>query len=130
MRKFIIISPVFIFICLFFISCSQRDAPSPVISATNEIYVSKVRAGDFSPGQLEAHYLKHGYQFDNITQEQYLESARALLNAKPGKDVLLKKRSNGDILRYKVSTGEFAVMTSEGRIRSYFKTDYRYWMRQ
>lgn len=129
MYKFVV-SSFFIFTCLVFISCSQHEASSPVISATNEIYVSKVKAGDFLPGQLEAHYLKHGYQFGNITQEQYLESARLLLNAKPGKDVLLKKRSNGDILRYKVNTGEFAVMTSEGRIRTYFKTDYRYWMRQ
>ena len=128
MRKFIPI--FFIFLCLFFISCSQRDVSSPDTSATDEIYISKVQAGDFAPGQLEAHYLKHGYQFGNITQEQYLEGARALLNTKPDKDVLLKKRSNGDILRYKASSGEFAVMTNEGRIRTYFKTDYRYWMRQ
>ena len=127
MRKFIFLFPLLIFTCLFSISCSGS---SSVNSSTNENYVFKVQAGDFSPGQLEAHYLKHGYQFGNITQEQYLESARALLNSKPGKDVLLKRRSNGDILRYKVSTGEFAVMTNEGRIRSYFKTDYHYWMRQ
>ncbi len=35
-----------------------------------------VKADDFAPGQLEAHYLKHGDQFGQITQEQYLQGRR------------------------------------------------------
>lgn len=89
-----------------------------------------VKAGDFAPGQLEAHYLKHGYQFGDITQEQYLQDARVLLNAVPGEDILEKIRPNGDVEHFKVSTGEFAVMTKRGRIRTYFKTSYGYWNRQ
>jgi len=89
-----------------------------------------VRAGNFAPGQLEAHYLKHADQFGSITQEQYLKGARALLDAVVGGDVLEKIRSNGDIKHFRVSTGEFAVMTKRGRIRTYFKTDYGYWLRQ
>jgi pyocin large subunit-like protein len=88
-----------------------------------------VRAGDFAPGQLEAHYLKHGYQFGQITQDQYLQGAQALLDAAAGGDVLEKIRPNGDIEHFRVSTGEFAVMTERGRIRTYFKTDYGYWLR-
>ena len=68
--------------------------------------------------------------FGDIAQEQYLENARALLNAVPGEDLLEKTRSNGDILHYRISTGEFAVMTAQGRIRTYFKADYKYWMKQ
>ena len=90
----------------------------------------QVKAGDFAPGQLEAHYLKHGYQFGQITQEQYLQEAQALLDAAVGGDVLEKIRPNGDVEHFRVSTGEFAVMTKSGRIRTYFKTDYGYWMRQ
>ena len=89
-----------------------------------------IQAGNFAPGQLEAHYLKHGYQLGLHTQEQYLQGARELLNASPGEDVLEKIRPNGDVERYWVSSGEFAVMTQSGRIRTYFKTDYSYWMRQ
>ena len=89
-----------------------------------------VKAGDFAPGQLEAHFLKHGYQFGEITQEQYLQGAQALLDAPEGGDVLEKIRPNGDVEHFKVSTGEFAVMTQRGRIRTYFKTDYGYWIRQ
>ena len=88
------------------------------------------RPGNFAPGQLEAHYLKHGYQFGFNSQEQYLQAARALLDEPPGKDVFEKIRFNGDVEHYRVSSGEFAVMTKNGRIRTYFKTDYAYWVRQ
>ena len=119
-----------IFLSIFTPSCSQRDTSPPSISEFNTSYVVNVKAGDFAPGQLQAHYLKHGYQFGNITQEQYLDNARELLNAPLGTGILEKTRSNGDILRYRVSTGEFVAMARDGRIRTYFKTDYQYWMGQ
>ncbi|MGA2775775.1 MAG: hypothetical protein ABSE81_06945 [Candidatus Omnitrophota bacterium] len=119
-----------IFLSILALSCSQRDTSSPPILESNISYATNVRAGDFAPGQLQAHYLKHGYQFGNITQVQYLENARELLNASAGNDILEKTRSDGDILHYRVSTGEFAVMARDGRIKTYFKADYQYWMRQ
>ena len=116
-----------IFSAAIFPSCSpQNDTAAPAVSRQT-VYV---RAGDFAPGQLEAHYAKHGCQFGSITQEQYLQQARELLDAPAGKDVLEKIRDDGDILHYRPSTGEFAIMTGRGRIRTYFKADYRYWMRQ
>ena len=119
-----------VFISFFTAACSPSNAPVSSIPQTDTTYVAGVPAGDFAPGELEAHYLKHGDQFGGITQEQYLDNARALLNTPPDNDVLGKSRSNGDILRYRVSSGEFAVMTAGGRIRTYFKTDYRYWSKQ
>lgn len=119
-----------IFLCIFALSCSQRDTSALSIPESNTSYASNIKAGDFAQGQLEAHYLKHGYQFGNITQGQYLENARELLNAPVDNNILEKTRPNGDILHYRVSTGEFAVMTRDGRIRTYFKTDYQYWIRQ
>ena len=88
-----------------------------------------VRAGEFAPGELEIHYSKHGYQFGEITQEQYLQDAQALLNAVPGDDVFEKVRPNGDVEHFRASTGEFAVMTKWGRIRTYYKASYGYWLR-
>ena len=87
-----------------------------------------VRAGDFAPGQLEEHYLKHGYQLGVINQEQYLHNAQTLLDAPAGADVLEKIRPNGDVEHFRVSTGEFAVMTKRGRIRTYYKSNYGYWI--
>jgi len=87
-----------------------------------------IKAGNFAPGQLEEHYLKHGYQLGRITQEQYLYNAQALLDAPAGEDVLEKIRPNGDVEHFRVSTGEFAVMTKRGRIRTYYKSNYGYWI--
>lgn len=115
-------------LCCCAISCSPSDTTSQ--TASDQAYVPSVWAKDFAPGQLESHYLKHRYEFGDITIEDYLNGARALLNARPGRDVLEKRRDNGDFLRYRYSTGEFAVMTKGGRIRTYFKTNYRYWQRQ
>jgi pyocin large subunit-like protein len=112
------------------LSCSNQPTAPSAVSETNTGSTTNVKAGDFAPGELEAHYAKHGAQFGDITKEQYLENARALLNAASGQDVLEKTRSNGDVLHYRISTTEFAVMTREGRIRTYFKADYKYWMRQ
>ena len=86
------------------------------------------KPGDFAPGQLEAHYLKHGDQFGHITQEQYLQDGPGAFRCFTEGDVLEKIRHNGDVEHFRVSTGEFAVMTKRGRIRTYFKTDYGYWM--
>jgi pyocin large subunit-like protein len=117
-------------VCLFAVSCSKEEASTSVPAQTYTGYSSSVTAGDFAPGQLQAHYQKHGYQFGNITQEQYLQGARELLDAPVGNEVLEKRRSNGDILRYRPSTAEFAVKATDGRIRTYFKADYQYWLRQ
>ena len=112
------------------ISCSQQDVVSPPAFQAASGHSVSATAKDFAPGQLEAHYQKHGYQFGSITIDQYLDQARGLLNTPAGDDVLEKIRPDGDVLRYRNSTGEFAVMTPRGRIRTYFKTDMRYWMRQ
>lgn len=111
-------------------SCSQQETAVPLDSESSTIQIRGVWAKDFAPGQLESHYLKHRYEFGDITKEEYLNNARILLNSSPGKDILEKQRDNGDILRYRISTGEFAVMANDGRIRTYFKTNYRYWLRQ
>ncbi len=117
---------VFRILFFIFISVSLPLCYQPDLVAWDSI---GVRATHFAPGQLEEHYLKHGYQFGGITKEQYLQDAQALLDADPGGDVLEKIRDNGDIEHFRVSTGEFAVMTKRGRIRTYFKTDYIYWIR-
>ncbi|MFH1621867.1 MAG: hypothetical protein ABIA97_01955 [Candidatus Omnitrophota bacterium] len=116
-------------IFLIFASCSQKDTSDPRVTGP-AVSINKVWAKDFAPGQLEAHFLKHKTEFGDITQEEYLANAKILLNSALGSDILEKYRDNGDILHYRISTGEFAVMTSAGRIRTYFKADYRYWQKQ
>lgn len=116
--------------CVCAFSCTSKETASPASRQTPQAASPAIEARDFAPGQLEAHYQKHGGQFGDITIDQYLQQARDLLNAPAGEDVQEKTRPDGDILHYRISTGEFAVMTSRGRIRTYFKTTLRYWMRQ
>ena len=117
--------------CLWAFACSPSPDTSSTTQETRQVSATGVQARDFAPGQLEAHFAKHGYQFGQITAQEYLARARALLNSPAdNQDVLEKTRANGDILHFRPSTGEFAVMTASGRIRTYFKTDQRYWMRQ
>jgi pyocin large subunit-like protein len=118
----------YIFRYLLFIVISV-GTPFCYLQDTQAAVVESIKAGDFAPGQLEVHYLKHGYQFGQITQEQYLQGAQALLDAAVGGDVLEKIRLNGDVEHFRVSTGELAIMTKRGRIRTYFKADYWYWIR-
>lgn len=117
-------------VSIFSLSYANQNVTQSNISEVYKDYAANVKADDFAPDQLQAHYLKHKDEFGDITQEQYLENARNLLNAPPSSDVLEKTRSNGDILHYRVSTSEFAVMSRDGRIRTYFKAGYKYWMRQ
>lgn len=130
-NKFKIGFIVFVCFSIFIISCSQREDSYSSAINPSITQIRSVLAKDFAPGQLEAHYLKHKDEFGYISQEDYLNGARQLLNSfADNKDILEKIRANGDILRYKVNTGEFAVMTKEGRIRTYFKANYKYWLKQ
>jgi len=124
-------SAIFVLLlCLSFFSSCSSEKQSDYSYSQPKSYALIVQADNFAYGQLEVHYLKHKNEFGAITQEEYLDRARDLLNSVPSKDVLEKIRSDGDILRYRISAREFAVMTRSGRIKTYFKADYRYWLRQ
>lgn len=104
-------------------ACSQQD--SSVAPSTHNVV-----AGDFAPRQLRAHFLKHKEEFDYKTEKEYLNGARRILDSVKTKEILEKIQPDGDILHYNIRTGEFAVMTDQGRIKTYFKANYQYWMRQ
>ncbi|MBF0489629.1 MAG: hypothetical protein HQL15_03290 [Candidatus Omnitrophica bacterium] len=130
LRRSILGLVLLIGISLCAVSCSKQEAPEAVSSQGSAALTHGVKARDFAPGQLQMHFTKHGYQFGAITEEEYLEDARKLLDAPVGTDLLEKVRENGDIEHYRPSTREFAVMTRTGRIRTYFITRPGYWERQ
>lgn len=70
---------------------------------------------------LDSHFEKHAAEFGNITKQQYLKGAQDLVSSKPGGNILTKVRPNGDTIFYNKATNEFAVKTSDGIIRTYFK---------
>ncbi|MBO2531856.1 MAG: hypothetical protein CW342_02990 [Thermoactinomycetaceae bacterium] len=73
---------------------------------------------------MDDHYVKHVIrqkEFGNISKEEYLRRAQELVTSEPGGDILVKRRSNGDRLFYNQRTNEFAVLTEDGIIRTFFK---------
>ena len=77
-----------------------------------------------SENHLHDHYVKHVIrqkEFGNLSKEEYLHRAQELVTSEPGGDILVKRRSNGDRLFYNQRTNEFAVLTEDGIIRTFFK---------
>ncbi len=83
-----------------------------------------------SPKLLEKHLKKHLTEYgDKATEEEYIQRARKLLQQKESDDILVLKRSDGSISKYRKSTNEFVVGTKNGSIRTAFKPKdgYKYW---
>ncbi len=81
---------------------------------------------------FDSHYEKHGAEFGNITQDEYLDLANELINAE-GENILHKtEKEDGDFLYYDTETNEFLVLSTDGYIRTFFKPSagLDYWERQ
>ena len=81
---------------------------------------------------FDSHYEKHGAEFGDITQDEYLDLANELINAE-GENILHKtEKDDGDFLYYDTETNEFLVLSTDGYIRTFFKPSagLDYWERQ
>ena len=78
---------------------------------------------------LNAHVKKHLAEYGNITQEEYIKRAQNLLRRNESDDILVMRRSDGSVAKYRISTNEFVVGTKDGSIRTAFKPKdgYKYW---
>ncbi len=102
---------------------SSEETRYPSIS-TQEERSDDLR--DESPGfasyrKLVQHYEKHGHEFGNISQEEYLRQARSLRDAKAGGDILEFVRADGVVTRYERSRKAFIAFNKDKTIRTYFK---------
>ena len=76
------------------------------------------------------HLEKHKDEFLGVTEKQYLERARELLQKALEAGKLEEiKRSDGSVSRYNFSTNEFVATTEDGNIRTFFKprNGKKYW---
>lgn len=80
---------------------------------------------------FDSHFKKHGDEFGDITAEEYLDKANALIDD-TSEDVLTKSSEDGDMLFFNKETGEFLVLSEDGYIRTFFIPDdgIEYWERQ
>lgn len=90
----------------------------------------KYRDASFeTPKSLEKHVRKHIAEYGDISEEEYISRAQKLLRQSPSDDILVLRRSDGSVAKYRISTNEFVVGTKEGAIRTAFKPQngYDYW---
>ena len=71
--------------------------------------------------QFDGHYEKHGKEFGDITQEEYLKKANDLINN--DSDTILHKTEaeDGDYIFYDTVNNEILFLSTDGYIRTYFK---------
>ena len=94
-----------------------------IIGGTHYVFEKNNRHSDLNfsdQKKLDEHYQKHvvkQQEFGDITKEQYLKGAQEL----PLNSDYSGVRSNGDTLFYNSKTNEFAIVTPDKVIRTYFK---------
>jgi pyocin large subunit-like protein len=73
-------------------------------------------------GSRDDHYLRHGSDFGLTSAEDYERAAREFLNG-PLSTTIQRcvRRGNGDLIRYDSATQAFAVMRSDGTIKTFYK---------
>ena len=77
-------------------------------------------AGFDGPVKLNDHFLRHGALVGAATEAEYQSMADHFLGApKPTDELECTRKSDGDLLRFRVSTQEFGILRSDGVIRTY-----------
>ncbi len=85
-----------------------------------------------SKAQFDEHYQKHGAEFGNISQQEYLRLAQALRDAPVGGKILQHVRADGVITKFDKEHGHFGAYNPDGTIRTFFVPNdgERYFHRQ
>jgi MprA protease rhombosortase-interaction domain-containing protein len=70
--------------------------------------------------QLDEHYLKHGREFGNVSQEQYLRLAQDLRDAPVGGPILEALKPGGIFTRFDRRDSAFGAYNPDRTIRTFF----------
>lgn len=82
-----------------------------------------------SDRSLKTHINKHLKEFDNLSEEEYLQKARDLLNAELSDNIKGFMTQQKTFLKYDVKNNEFVVGNSKGFISTFYKPSrgINYW---
>jgi len=85
-----------------------------------------------SKAQFDEHYAKHGREFGNISQAEYLERAQALRDAPVGGSILQANKPGGVFTKFDRKSNAFGAYNSDRTIRTFFipNDGERYFYRQ
>lgn len=67
----------------------------------------------------ENHFIKHGWQTGHKSVSAYVLATHAFLQD-PAGDIETRQELDGDVIRFRPRTGEFAVMRPDGTARTYY----------
>jgi len=81
---------------------------------------------------FDEHYAKHGREFGNISQQEYLRLAQALRDAPPGGPILEAVKPGGILTRFDKRSHAFGAYNADRTIRTFFipNAGERYFHRQ
>ena len=101
---------------------SSRTGSSTSGSGSSNRSDPRLRAIGFrSQQRLDDHYRKHGREFGNISEREYLALAQDLRDAPLSKRVIETTQKDGTISRFDRSTGAFTAFDRDLTIRTLFK---------
>jgi pyocin large subunit-like protein len=85
-----------------------------------------------SRSTFDEHYQKHGREFGNISQQEYLRLAQTLRDALPGGPILEAAKPGGVITRFDRRSRAFGAYNADRTIRTFFipNDGERYFQRQ
>ena len=85
-----------------------------------------------SRAQFNEHYSKHGREFGNVSQQQYLELAQQLRDAPVGGPILEARKPGGVFTKFDRAHGYFGAYNRDLTIRTFFVPNdgERYFRRQ
>lgn len=79
------------------------------------------RIGFRSSTKLHEHFAKHGGEFGNISEDEYLRRAQALRDAPVSKQVIETTQPGGTLSRFDRSSGSFIAFDTDLTIRTFFR---------
>ena len=86
--------------------------------------MAAIAIGFASPSDRADHFKNHGDDFGAASEFEYERMAVAFLNAPKDAHILQGTRfGNGDIIRFHTVTEAFAVMRSDGIVKTFYKPD-------
>jgi pyocin large subunit-like protein len=111
-------------------SIARRPAPTKLAPRSSDILAPSTRTdprlrriGFRSKQKFDQHFQKHGREFGNITQAQYLAMAQDIRDAPLSKRVIETVQSNGAFSRFDRQTGGFIAFDRDLTLRTFFRPD-------
>ncbi|MBL8979814.1 MAG: hypothetical protein JNM53_15465 [Gemmatimonadetes bacterium] len=112
---------------VWFYNHGRRGSPAPAEPAAPPVVVEAPPApghpeiGFRSRTALTEHFAKHGAEFGQITEGEYLRRAQALRDRPAGGEILEARRSDRVVTRFDRGTGDFLAFDPDYTIRTYFR---------